>query len=57
MVTAALLDTGPMYVATAALSRYLRIDPTREHRGWDGEEISAGGAGRFRRAPGSSSPR
>jgi len=32
---AALLDTIPIYFAVHWLSRYLRIDPTREHRGWD----------------------
>ena len=28
----ALLDTLPFYLGVSALSRYLRIDPTREHR-------------------------
>lgn len=37
---AALLDTIPIYIAVAWLSKYLKIDPTREHSGWD----DAGGA-------------
>lgn len=32
---AALLDTIPFYIGTRYLSRYLQIDPTREHKGWD----------------------
>ena len=35
---AALLDTGPIYVIVHYLGRYLRIDPTREHRA-DAEEV------------------
>jgi uncharacterized PurR-regulated membrane protein YhhQ (DUF165 family) len=34
---AALLDTIPLYVAVRWLGRYLHIDPTREHVGWDDE--------------------
>jgi len=34
-VVAALLDTGPFYLGVAALSRYLEIDPSEEHRGFD----------------------
>ena len=32
---AALLDTIPFYASVRLLSRYLQIDPLREHRGWD----------------------
>lgn len=31
----ALLDTAPFYVGVHFLGRWLRIDPLREHRGWD----------------------
>ncbi len=31
---AALLDTIPFYIGVHYLSRYLRIDPLQEHRGW-----------------------
>ncbi|MCA9243648.1 MAG: queuosine precursor transporter [Phycisphaerales bacterium] len=34
---AALLDTIPIYILVAWLSRYLQIDPIAEHRGWDGK--------------------
>lgn len=34
---AALLDTIPIYLLVAWLSRYLQIDPMAEHRGWEGE--------------------
>ncbi|MGE3180693.1 MAG: queuosine precursor transporter [Phycisphaerae bacterium] len=34
----ALLDTIPFYIGTHYLSRYLKIDPQREHRGWDSKE-------------------
>ncbi len=33
--SAALLDTIPLYIAVRYLSRYLRIDPAREHEGWE----------------------
>lgn len=36
-LTAALLDTGPFYLAVRWLSRYLEIDPNAEHDGWAGE--------------------
>lgn len=29
------LDTVPFYIGVRLLSKYLRIDPLREHRGWD----------------------
>jgi hypothetical protein len=32
---AALLDTIPLYLLVRWLSRWLRIDPNREHAGWD----------------------
>lgn len=32
---AALLDTVPFYLGVRYLSRYLRIDPNREHTGWE----------------------
>jgi uncharacterized PurR-regulated membrane protein YhhQ (DUF165 family) len=32
---AALIDTIPFYFGVRWLSRYLQIDPVREHRGWD----------------------
>jgi uncharacterized PurR-regulated membrane protein YhhQ (DUF165 family) len=34
---AALADTLPLYVLVHYLSRYLKVDPVREHRGWEGE--------------------
>jgi len=37
-MVAALLDTIPFYVGVHYLSRYLRIDPQREHRGWNDAE-------------------
>ena len=39
---AALLDTGPFYLGVYYLSRYLQIDPNREHEGWDdqGKRVS-----------------
>ncbi len=41
-VAAALIDTGPIYLAVAFLSKYLKIDPTREHAGWDNETAGSG---------------
>jgi len=38
---AALLDTLPFYVGVRWLSRYLQIDPLREHRGWDDADEAA----------------
>ena len=35
-LTVALLDTLPFYLGVAWLSRYLEIDPTEEHEGFDG---------------------
>jgi uncharacterized integral membrane protein (TIGR00697 family) len=32
---AALADTVPMYACVHWLSRYLQIDPVREHAGWE----------------------
>lgn len=37
-VVAALLDTIPFYIGVHYLSRYLKIDPLREHRGWESSE-------------------
>lgn len=37
-VTAALVDTVPFYIGVHYLARYLKIDPYREHRGWDARE-------------------
>lgn len=37
--TAALLDTGPVYLGVRFLSRYLDIDPLQEHRA-DAEEVA-----------------
>ena len=34
-LAAALVDTIPFYIGVHYLSRYLHIDPHREHRGWD----------------------
>lgn len=34
-LVAALLDTGPFYLGVRWLSRYLEIDPSAEHLGWD----------------------
>lgn len=36
--TAALLDTGPLYIAVHYLSKYLKIDPHKEHYGWGDED-------------------
>ena len=36
-LVAALLDTIPFYLGVSLLSRYLRIDPLREHKRWDSE--------------------
>ena len=42
-LAAALLDTIPFYIGVRILSRYLQLDPLREHRGWDdGDTIAAG---------------
>lgn len=38
---AALADTLPLYLLVNWLSRYLRIDPRREHRGWDESDAGA----------------
>ena len=35
---AAMLDTIPFYIGVPYLSRYLRIDPSREHAGWESPE-------------------
>lgn len=37
---AALLDTAPFYLGVRYLSRYLRIDPLREHTGWHDESVA-----------------
>ncbi len=37
-LVAAMLDTVPFYIGVHYLSRYLQIDPYREHRGWDGAD-------------------
>ena len=37
-LAAALLDTLPFYVGVRLLSRYLRVDPTREHLGWNNSQ-------------------
>lgn len=37
-MVAALADTVPFYLGTAWLSRYLQIDPNREHRTWTDEQ-------------------
>lgn len=34
-LAAAMFDTVPFYVGVRYLSRYLRIDPNREHTGWE----------------------
>ena len=38
---AALLDTIPFYIGSHYLARYLKIDPRREHAGWDDPEAPA----------------
>ena len=43
----ALIDTAPFYVGVAWLSRYLQIDPQREHRGWDDEPAPDDSTGAF----------
>lgn len=36
-IVAAMVDTIPFYIGVSVLSRYLKIDPQAEHRGWEGE--------------------